>query len=152
MLPHVIEESKRHTSNISQELRRRRVIAFKNAWNRVDETTLRRSFKGAGIFPLDESALMQKHLISDPSAEPLQVRNSPISGTVATENLEYIPPLPWRIMEHNRFINKFLEPSEITPEIISLYWFTVENKNGRMFSRIPSITVDGMNLLHNFTR
>ena len=51
-------------------------------------TLLPRSFKGAGIFPLDQSALMQQYLISDPTADVLQVRNCSISGIVATEQYQ----------------------------------------------------------------
>lgn len=152
LLPNVITEGKLYTSNVSQEVRRRRVIAFRNAWNKIDETSLRRSFKGAGICPLNDSGLMQSHLISEQTNDTLQVRNCPISGTVATEHLDCLQPLYWRKLEGNRFVMKGLEPSEITPEVISVHWFLSDTKAGRMFSPIPSIPVNGVNLMHKFKR
>ena len=137
----------------AEMIRRRRVIAFINAWRKRTITSLRNAFTHAGLEPFDKNGLARAELIADPGASGAQdrsVRVSPISGKIATDNLGLLQPFQWRTMNHNtnRFDLKDIQPNDISSEMIRCIWSGGTAETGKIFNQLPPILVDGHDILH----
>ena len=141
-------------------VRRQRVLAFQNAWNRISVPLMRGSFKAAGLgfesFGVD--FMVHKNLIVDPTIHtdgenPINmIRMSPINGKIATENLELLEPYVIGKQINGRFVTLHVEPGEFTPEMISIEWFRTDANIGKIFNNIVPIYEQGRNIMYQFSR
>ena len=152
----VIALSTKGEYNPTQQFRRRRVLAFVNAWKEVNQIRCMKAFHDAGLVPLNQENIAMKHLIADPimpEDESLRVRLSPINGKIATENLNQFEPLRMRKMNSlNQFEIKDINPDDITPELIALQWYSGDSSQGKVFNELCPIFDKGMNIVHSFRR
>ena len=148
--PLVIAESQLEGLTKTEIMRRRRVIAFINAWSKRSPSNLRSAFAQTGIFPFDKEALVHKDLISDPTADQMttSTRLCPLSGKIATDNINLLPDYKWRTIENGRFVIKDIQPDEISAEMIILEWLKKGGEDGKIFNDLPSIFENGVDILH----
>ena len=153
--PRVISQSESEGYNSAQKQRKRRILAFQNAWERVSTSDMIHSFKATGLVPLDKENLAMKRLILDPTIalpqDNFAVRSSPISGKVATDHLELLEPFIWREFRDNHLVVKNIEAEMITPEMIMCIWKINKRKTGKMFNPVPIVLDGGTNIMQNYT-
>ena len=155
--PHVSDEvNKIADLNQSESIRRRRIIAFSNAWAKRTPTDLRKSFADAGLEPLNKDALANRRFIPDPIATQREndivsnARTCPLSGNIATEHLDQLNPFIWRHFHENHLVSEEIEPNSITPEMIAIKWRGSNSRTGKIFATVPVILVDGADIMHDY--
>lgn len=150
--PHVINQSNVEGLTPTEVIRRRRVIAFLNAWMNRDATQLYDSFHAAGLEPVSKENLAFKNLISDPleDVDPSMrnAKQNPLSGTVATNNLDKLEPYKWRRIENNRFVVHDVNPADINAEMIRYEWNSGDAISGKIFNTLPPIYENGYNIFN----
>ena len=153
--PKVIAQSLQEGLTPSQIIRRRRILAFKDAWSKRPDSQLCDSFKQAGICPFDKEALAMKHLIADPTQslpndDSTRLRLSPINGKIATEHLELLDPYKWRKIVNNKFVIEEIKPDMIKPEMIAIEWGSGDPISGKIFNSLVAIFENGSDILCPF--
>ena len=75
-------------------------------------------------------------------------KQNPLSGTVATNNLDKLEPYKWRRIENNRFVVHDVNPADINAEMIRYEWNSGDAISGKIFNTLPPIYENGYNIFN----
>ena len=155
----IITKMKQSDLNQTEIIRRQRVLAFLNAWNRISVPLMQESFASAGLGRESFGAEHMTHynLVADPTTQVehdtnVSIRSSPINGKVATDNINLLDPYIVRKVIDGKFKQLKLEPGDFTPDIIAMEWFSGNSTIGKVFNDIVPIYENGTNIMYSFTR
>lgn len=140
------------------ETRRIRIRAFMEVWSSLSIGLIEKAFYSAGIVPFSKENLAMKNLITDPQvANEIYVgrrqNNSALNGKEATSD-EIIntlePYYTFGIFHNNPQHRIVLDFAQIYGADIHSEWTTGNSSCGKIFSAIPAIFENGINIMKNY--
>ena len=127
-----------------------RVLAFLDAWNSISTSMFQKSFKSAGIFPFDESNIaMKKYVAANGTVEiDRTIRTSPISGKISSDFESLLKPFQSPSIYHGgQNLDLINIPLNAINTLDMIYIWNLKSSEGKIFSEIPPIYVNGVNIL-----